>query len=57
MISVAVDPVSIALLTLITYMIFSQEARIRRIEATLIAHDMLPIDPKKVVKVEPHAEG
>jgi len=57
MISVAVDPVSIALLTLITYMIFSQETRIRRIEATLITHGMLQIDPKKVVKIEPHAEG
>jgi len=54
MISVAVDPVSIALLTLITYMIFSQETRIRRIEATLITHGMLEVDPKKVVKVEPH---
>ena len=61
MISLALDPVSIALLSLIAYMIFSQETRIRRIEATLIAHGMLPIDPKEnpgeVVKVEPHAEG
>jgi hypothetical protein len=48
MISVALDPISIALLSLITYMIFSQEARIRRIEATLIAHNMLPIDPAAI---------
>jgi len=54
MISIALDPVSIALLSLLTYMIFSQEARLRRIEATLITHGMLEIDPKKAVKVEPH---
>jgi len=58
MISLALDPVSIALLSLIAYMIFNQEARIRRIEATLIAHGMLDIDPKEnpgeVVVSEPH---
>ena len=50
MISVALDPVSIALLSLLTYMIFSQEARLRRVEAALAVHGMLPVDPAAISK-------